>query len=162
MPCIGKSGPSFLIIMTKQGLLRFSQIKLKLYPGTGVVRPLSFEFVNDKTTHAIDEQFMWGSGLLFSPVLYQGYTSVEAYFPDARWWALLSDVSVCAVGFAHKSVWCVVNDHGVEPGSQGCLVGSQRLRPVKNSCNPQTFAFSYTYALGSQVVCTRCSEPNLT
>ena len=50
-----------------------------------VVRPLSFEFIGDKTTHTIDEQFMWGSAILFSPVLTEGVVAVDAYIPDARW-----------------------------------------------------------------------------
>lgn len=66
--------------------------------GSGVVRPLSFEFVGDKTTHTIDEQFMWGSGLLFSPVLYQSETSVTAYFPDARWFDYYSGAEQTARG----------------------------------------------------------------
>jgi len=43
------------------------------------------EFRGDKTTWDIDRQFLWGSSLLISPVLDQGKTNVEAYFPDARW-----------------------------------------------------------------------------
>uniref|UniRef100_H2YDG2 P-type domain-containing protein n=1 Tax=Ciona savignyi TaxID=51511 RepID=H2YDG2_CIOSA len=56
--------------------------------GTGIVRPLSFEFANDKTTATIDEQFMWGAGLLLSPALYEGIKTVSAYFPDARCFSL--------------------------------------------------------------------------
>ncbi|XP_039263312.2 lysosomal alpha-glucosidase-like [Styela clava] len=62
--------------------------------GSGVVRPLSFEFPTDAATHTIDEQFMWGSGLLFSPVLYEGLSSVDAYFPDARWYDYYNGVEV--------------------------------------------------------------------
>ena len=29
---------------------------------------------------------MWGSGLLISPVVEQGSNTVDAYFPDARWY----------------------------------------------------------------------------
>ncbi|XP_078676770.1 lysosomal alpha-glucosidase-like isoform X1 [Branchiostoma floridae x Branchiostoma belcheri] len=54
--------------------------------GSTVVRPLLHEFVNDKETHAIDRQFLWGPALLFSPVLDEGMTSVDAYFPKARWY----------------------------------------------------------------------------
>nr|XP_026694311.1 LOW QUALITY PROTEIN: lysosomal alpha-glucosidase-like [Ciona intestinalis] len=62
--------------------------------GTGIVRPLSFEFINDVNTITIDEQFMWGPALLFSPVLYQGETSVSAYFPDARWYDYANGVEL--------------------------------------------------------------------
>uniref|UniRef100_H2YDF9 alpha-glucosidase n=1 Tax=Ciona savignyi TaxID=51511 RepID=H2YDF9_CIOSA len=66
--------------------------------GTGIVRPLSFEFANDKTTATIDEQFMWGAGLLLSPALYEGIKTVSAYFPDARWFNYYDGVEVGARG----------------------------------------------------------------
>lgn len=59
--------------------------------GSAVVRSLAFEFVSDTTTHDIDEQFMWGSGLMFSPVLESGVSSVTSYFPAARWYNYLTN-----------------------------------------------------------------------
>lgn len=56
--------------------------------GGTVVRSLAHEFPRDKLTHDVDEQFLWGSGLLISPVIYQGKTSIEAYLPvQARWYS---------------------------------------------------------------------------
>jgi alpha-glucosidase (family GH31 glycosyl hydrolase) len=40
--------------------------------GGTVVRSLVHEFSKDKNTHEIDEQFLWGSALLISPVIEQG------------------------------------------------------------------------------------------
>ncbi len=37
--------------------------------GETVVRPLFFEYVNDKNTHAIDKQFMFGPAFIITPVL---------------------------------------------------------------------------------------------
>ncbi|NWT12138.1 MGA protein, partial [Vireo altiloquus] len=54
--------------------------------GSTVVRPLLHEFVEDRRTWDIDEQFLWGPALLISPVMKPNETSVEAYFPDARWY----------------------------------------------------------------------------
>uniref|UniRef100_A0A8D8R499 Lysosomal alpha-glucosidase n=1 Tax=Cacopsylla melanoneura TaxID=428564 RepID=A0A8D8R499_9HEMI len=54
--------------------------------GHTVVRPLFFEFPNDKLTYALDQQFLWGSALLFVPVLKEGVTSVEAYLPQGTWY----------------------------------------------------------------------------
>ncbi|KAL1452026.1 hypothetical protein WDU94_006345 [Cyamophila willieti] len=54
--------------------------------GQTVVRPLFFEFPNDKVTYDLDQQFLWGSALLFVPVLKQGVTSVEAYLPHGTWY----------------------------------------------------------------------------
>ncbi len=54
--------------------------------GSTVARALWDEFPRDTTTWGICPPFLWGSGLLISPVLDQGATSVNAYFPDARWY----------------------------------------------------------------------------
>lgn len=45
--------------------------KVNIDGGT-VVRSLVHEFPSDKNTHDIDEQFLWGSALLISPVIEQG------------------------------------------------------------------------------------------
>jgi len=56
--------------------------------GGTVVRSLIHEFPRDRRTYDIDEQFLWGSALLISPVIYQGKTAVEVYFPvESRWFS---------------------------------------------------------------------------
>ncbi|XP_066063920.1 maltase-glucoamylase-like [Chamaea fasciata] len=62
--------------------------------GSTVVRPLLHEFVSDKTTWDIHRQFLWGPGLLVSPVLEQGAAEVSAYLPDARWFDFHTDEEV--------------------------------------------------------------------
>jgi len=54
--------------------------------GDTVVRPLHHEFPKDGNTWAIDQQFLWGKGLLFAPILYEGQTSLKYYLPGARWY----------------------------------------------------------------------------
>ena len=54
--------------------------------GETVVRPLFFEFFQDEATFSIDRQFMFGPAFLISPVLTQGATSVNAYFPANETW----------------------------------------------------------------------------
>eukprot|EP01006_Ploeotia_vitrea_P029201 TRINITY_DN61783_c0_g1_i1.p1 TRINITY_DN61783_c0_g1~~TRINITY_DN61783_c0_g1_i1.p1 ORF type:complete len:752 (-),score=444.51 TRINITY_DN61783_c0_g1_i1:1437-3473(-) len=54
--------------------------------GGTVARPLFMEFPADVNTTDIDTQMMIGPGLVVSPVLEQGATSVDAYFPKARWY----------------------------------------------------------------------------
>jgi lysosomal alpha-glucosidase len=57
--------------------------------GSTVARPLFFEFPKDQVTWDVDQQFMWGSAVLVTPVLIEGATSVEGYFPTgARWFDL--------------------------------------------------------------------------
>lgn len=52
--------------------------------GSAIVKPLFFDFPRDNVTWNIDTQFMWGSGLMFSPVLQNSATSVKVYYPDWR------------------------------------------------------------------------------
>ncbi|ELW68867.1 Maltase-glucoamylase, intestinal [Tupaia chinensis] len=54
--------------------------------GDTVARPLVHEFYQDPATWAIHEQFLWGPGLLITPVLYEGVDHVKAYVPDAIWY----------------------------------------------------------------------------
>ncbi|KAN0034008.1 hypothetical protein ACTFIV_000488 [Dictyostelium citrinum] len=54
--------------------------------GDPVVRPLFFEYPSDPKTFAIDQQFLVGTSLMVSPVLTQGATTVNAYFPNDIWY----------------------------------------------------------------------------
>ncbi|KAM9316521.1 sucrase-isomaltase, intestinal [Gastrophryne carolinensis] len=54
--------------------------------GSTVVRPLLHEFIEDKATWDVYKQFLWGPGFMISPVLDQGATTVNAYFPNTVWY----------------------------------------------------------------------------
>ncbi|CAO4375175.1 unnamed protein product [Caenorhabditis nigoni] len=56
--------------------------------GHTVIRPLFFEYPKDEETLEISEQFLWGSALMIAPALYQGQTTVHAYFPSDTWYSL--------------------------------------------------------------------------
>ncbi|XP_054838775.1 sucrase-isomaltase, intestinal [Eublepharis macularius] len=62
--------------------------------GSTVSRPLLNEFTDDQQTWGISEQFLWGPALLISPVLKENATTVDAYFPDARWYDYYTDKDV--------------------------------------------------------------------
>ena len=66
--------------------------------GGTVARALWNLFPGDSNTWGIDTQFMWGSGLLISPVLDEGATSVNAYFPVSRWYSYYDGAEVEGVG----------------------------------------------------------------
>ena len=53
--------------------------------GDTVVRPLFYEFSNDYNTYHIDEQFMWGSGLLITPAVTES-NYVKSYLPPESTW----------------------------------------------------------------------------
>ncbi|XP_037793407.1 maltase-glucoamylase, intestinal-like, partial [Penaeus monodon] len=54
--------------------------------GNTVVRPLMHEFPHDRHTLPIDDQFLWGGGLLISPVLAEGLTARSLYLPFDAWY----------------------------------------------------------------------------
>ncbi|KAL1778000.1 maltase-glucoamylase, intestinal, partial [Sigmodon hispidus] len=54
--------------------------------GDTVARPLLHEFYEDSNTWDINRQFLWGPGLLITPVLDEGAEKVKAYVPDAVWY----------------------------------------------------------------------------
>ncbi|XP_075528814.1 lysosomal alpha-glucosidase-like [Dermacentor variabilis] len=60
------------------------------FSGGTVVRPLFFEFPLDKATYALDEQFMWGSSILFSPILDKDATTHSYYLPPDVWFDFTS------------------------------------------------------------------------
>lgn len=66
--------------------------------GSTVARPLFFEFPADSNTWSLDTQFMWGGSLLISPVLAENTSSVEAYFPEDRWFELRTGMEMAARG----------------------------------------------------------------
>lgn len=54
--------------------------------GAPVMRPLWYEFPNDKQTYLINDQFMLGSDILVAPVVKEGMRTRGIYLPaDAEW-----------------------------------------------------------------------------
>ena len=51
-----------------------------------MVRPMMMEFPNDVVSRDLDEQFLWGSGLLIAPVLEENAVKKQVYLPDNGWW----------------------------------------------------------------------------
>ena len=55
--------------------------------GATVMRPLMSVFPTDPIAYEVEDQFMWGSTVLISPVLVKGDIEVRAYFPAGRWYS---------------------------------------------------------------------------
>jgi len=56
--------------------------------GALVTRALWANYPEDPATHDVDSQFMLGDAVLVSPVVTEGATSVDAYFPSGIWYSL--------------------------------------------------------------------------
>ncbi|KAI6063234.1 Maltase-glucoamylase, intestinal-like protein [Aix galericulata] len=69
--------------------------------GSTVIRPVLHEFVKDRATWDIYEQFLWGPALLISPVMQPNAVTVDAYIPDAIWYDYYTDEYI---GVRGKSV----------------------------------------------------------
>jgi len=65
--------------------------------GGSVVRPLYNAFPTDIVARDIDDQFLWGDEFMVAPVLWQGYTARDVYFPQARWYDIKTGVLASAV-----------------------------------------------------------------
>ncbi|XP_055338532.1 lysosomal alpha-glucosidase-like [Paramacrobiotus metropolitanus] len=54
--------------------------------GSPVLRPVFFQFPDDRTTYSLDWQFLLGDSFMVSPVLTPNTTEVLIYFPENRWY----------------------------------------------------------------------------
>ncbi|MCS7222173.1 MAG: glycoside hydrolase family 31 protein [Anaerolineae bacterium] len=63
------------------------QMRLAHEQGIPPMRPLFFDFPEDKDSWAIEDQFMFGPDLLVAPVLHEGARRREIYLPNGATWA---------------------------------------------------------------------------
>ena len=59
--------------------------------GHPVQRAMWLDFVDDRTTHSLDRQFMLGPSLLVAPVFVPSSEEAEYYLPGGRWTSFWSD-----------------------------------------------------------------------
>ncbi|KAJ1720071.1 hypothetical protein LPJ53_005256 [Coemansia erecta] len=64
----------------------YTHLQYSVEKGWPLARALVFEFSHVAATAGIDTQFLVGDALLISPVLTEGETSVDAFFPSSIWY----------------------------------------------------------------------------
>jgi alpha-D-xyloside xylohydrolase len=62
------------------------QMRLASEKGTPVMRPLFFDFPDDRVCADVEDQFMFGPDLMVAPVLEQGAVQRRVYFPMGAAW----------------------------------------------------------------------------
>jgi alpha-D-xyloside xylohydrolase len=53
--------------------------------GTPVMRPLFYDFPDDKAVWDIEDEYMFGPDYLVAPILYEGKRERQIYLPNGNW-----------------------------------------------------------------------------
>ena len=54
--------------------------------GEPLIKPLYYQYQNDKIAVAIGDQFMWGDAFMIAPVVIKGQRSRDVYLPEGNWY----------------------------------------------------------------------------
>ena len=53
--------------------------------GTPIMRPMFYDFPDDKKAWEIEDQYMFGPNLLVAPILYENQRERTLYLPEGTW-----------------------------------------------------------------------------
>ncbi|MBR7073461.1 MAG: hypothetical protein IKI33_07560 [Eubacterium sp.] len=76
------------------------QMEIASVKGYPVMRPMFFDFPGDENCYSLGEQYMFGSEILFAPIVNRGQTEKVVYLPEGEW-VFTKDKTVYTKGF-HK------------------------------------------------------------
>ncbi|XP_069511341.1 lysosomal alpha-glucosidase [Ambystoma mexicanum] len=87
-------------LLLRYSLLPYLYTLFHLAHSTGetVARPLFLEFPADSNTWNVERQLLWGEALLVTPVLLEGQTEVNGYFPAGTWYNLTTGIAIKSRG----------------------------------------------------------------
>ncbi|MGN6715606.1 glycoside hydrolase family 31 protein [Anaerocolumna jejuensis] len=74
--------------MTREALRPYvkEQMKAAHEKGTPVIRPLFYDFPDQKVCWDINDEYMFGPDILVAPVLYEGMRNRSVYLPEGKKW----------------------------------------------------------------------------
>ena len=61
------------------------QMQLASEKGWPVMRPMFFDYPDDEVCYTLGEQYMFGSEILFAPIVHRGQTEKQVYLPESGW-----------------------------------------------------------------------------
>lgn len=61
------------------------QMDITSQNGTPIMRPLFFDYDNDPKCYEIEDEYLFGSDIIFAPIVEQGQTKRTVYLPDGNW-----------------------------------------------------------------------------
>ncbi|KAJ1414116.1 family 31 glycoside hydrolase, partial [Ochromonadaceae sp. CCMP2298] len=62
--------------------------------GATVLNAMWVNYPSLPEAHAQEGQYMWSDSVLFTPVLEQGATAVEGFFPEGLWYSLFDQTVI--------------------------------------------------------------------
>jgi alpha-D-xyloside xylohydrolase len=62
------------------------QMKKAHEEGIPIIRPLFFDFPEDKKTYEVEDEYLFGPDILVAPVIYEGERRRKVYFPQGVQW----------------------------------------------------------------------------
>ncbi len=75
------------LILLRERLRPYIEQQMIIAAETGwpVMRPMFFDYPDDETCYTLGEQYMFGSDILFAPVVHRGQTEKRVYLPAGNW-----------------------------------------------------------------------------
>lgn len=70
-------------------------MKIASEKGYPVMRPMFFDYPDDKNCYALGEQYMFGDDIIFAPVVNRGQREKEVYLPDGEWVLTKNNQAYC-------------------------------------------------------------------
>ena len=61
------------------------QMEIAAKQGYPVMRPMFFDYPEDENCYTLGEQYMFGSDIIFAPIVNKGQTVKTVYLPDGEW-----------------------------------------------------------------------------